>query len=264
MKQLLLIPDRDRIKESLELAERYHAGFEYNDFYAPDVLDDPGEVDRRVAFYQSLDRDRSRDTMHGAFLDITIHSQDRMIREASMQRIRQSMEIAARLGVRGVVFHTGRLAGFRVDYYIRHWKETNEAFFREMLKEYPEQEIYMENMFDESPDILRELAEDMKDETRFGICLDYAHAALTTYSGEDWLEMLAPYVKHMHINDNDFISDLHLAVGEGKINWDLYERLMWQYGVNASVLVEVKDLELQRRSLEYMEKYSVYPMDQDA
>ncbi len=109
MEQLHIIPDRSRIGETLELAEDYHAAFEYNDFFNPAVLDDKRKVDELISFYVKQPHDRSRDTMHGAFLDITIHSEDSLIRQASERRIRQSMEIARELGVRGVVFHT---AGF--------------------------------------------------------------------------------------------------------------------------------------------------------
>lgn len=35
MKSLYIIPDRERIKESLMLGEKYGAHFEYNDFFCP-------------------------------------------------------------------------------------------------------------------------------------------------------------------------------------------------------------------------------------
>lgn len=68
----------------------------------------------------------------------------------------------------------------------------------------------MENMFDEAPDILAGLAERMKDIENFGICLDYAHAMLSKCPGDEWVRTLAPYIRHMHINDNDLENDLHL------------------------------------------------------
>ena len=76
-----------------------------------------------------------------------------------MLRVRQSMELAARMKLRGVVFHTGRLANFRVASYLDNWREQNAVFFTELARQYPSQQIYMENMFDEAPDILAGLAE---------------------------------------------------------------------------------------------------------
>ena len=261
MGEIHLIPDRERIEESLALAEEYQAVFEYNDFFSPDVLDNKKQTEQLVEFYVKQPRDRSQDTLHGAFLDITVHSEDRRIAEASKLRIRQSMDIAKDLGVRGVVFHTGRLAGFRVPYYIRHWIASNEVFFHEILQEYPEQQIFMENMFDEAPDILAELAERMQDAPRFGVCLDYAHAALTDCSCEEWVKTLAPYIRHIHINDNDLRDDLHQQIGQGSIRWQEYHQLMQKYQVNASVLVEIRDVEQQRKSLEYMAEQGMYPLN---
>lgn len=259
MGQLYMIPDRNRMEESLSLAEDYHAAFEYNDFFNPAVLDDQKKIEELVSFYCRQPHDRRKDTMHGAFLDIIIHSEDPLIRKASELRIRQSMDIARDMELRGVVFHTGRLHGFRAKTYLENWLDVNEAFFRGILEEYPKQQIFMENMFDEAPDILAQLAQRFQDEPRFGVCLDYAHAAVTQIAGEQWLEALSPYILHMHINDNDKINDLHQEIGTGQIDWHAYDREMRRFGVNTSVLIEMKNLECQRHSIEYLKKNKLYP-----
>lgn len=259
MGQLYMIPDRNRMEESLELAEDYHAAFEYNDFFSPMVLDDKKKIEELISFYCRQPHDRRKDTMHGAFLDVTIHSEDSLIRKASAYRIRQSMDIAQEMELRGVVFHTGRLHGFRDPAYIENWLKVNEEYFREILRVYPKQQIFMENMFDEAPDILAQLAVRFQDEPRFGVCLDYAHAAITNIPGEEWVKALAPYIRHMHINDNDKINDLHQEIGTGQIEWHAFDNEMIRFGVESSVLIEMKDLERQRRSMEYLEKNVLYP-----
>lgn len=264
MEQLHIIPDKNRMEETLELAQQYHAAFEYNDFFNPKVLDDGGKIDELVSFYCKQPHDRSRDTLHGAFLDITIHSEDSLIRKASEHRIRQSMEIARDLELRGVVFHTGRLYGFRDEKYLNNWVDVNEAFFGGLLQEYPKQQIFIENMFDEAPDILARLANRLEKEPRFGVCLDYAHAAVTGIAGGQWVETLAPYIRHMHINDNDRVNDLHQEIGTGQIDWNTFDREMRRFSVRASVLIEMKNLERQRRSLEYLKKNGLYPFTRKA
>ncbi len=259
MKQLYLVPDIQDLEHSLRLAAEYGCAFEYNDFYAPAVLDDPKKQEEIIAYYRKYRSDFSRDTMHGAFLDVTIHSSDPRIREVSILRVRQSMEIARQMGLKGVVFHTGRLAGFRVDYYLTQWREQNAAFFRELAGEYPEQQIYMENMFDEAPDVLAGLAEDMTDVPNFGICLDYAHAALTATTGKEWVETLAGSIRHIHINDNDLKNDLHQPLGDGQIDWQNFSQLLRRHQVDAGVLIEVSGCEAQRKSLVYMKQHEIYP-----
>lgn len=260
MSRIYLIPDIQDMERIRQLADQYDCAFEYNDFFAPDVLDDRRKQEEIIESYARYRSDFSQDTIHGAFLDVTIHSSDPLIREASILRVRQSMEIAKRMGVKGVVLHTGRLAGFRVEYYLKQWKETNARFFRELAEEFPEQQIYMENMFDEAPDVLAELAEEMKETVNFGVCLDYAHAALTNCSGQEWVETLAPYIRHMHINDNDLENDLHLPVGTGRIDWQNFDRIMRENSVSSTVLIEVKGYEAQKNSLEYMRHLGIYPM----
>lgn len=245
------------------LASVYDCAFEYNDFFIADVMDDVKKQEEIIKDYGKYRNDFSIDTMHGAFLDVTIHSDDPLFRDASMLRIRQSMETAKRMGLKGVVFHTGRLAGFRAPAYLRNWCDRNVKFFTEIACQYPEQQIYMENMFDEAPDILAGLAEKMQGVGNFGVCLDYAHAMISGCSGKEWIETLAPYIRHIHINDNDLQNDLHMAVGAGQIDWQEFDRLIRKNGVEASVLVEVSGYKAQKESLEYMKQHGIYPMEQE-
>lgn len=259
MKKIYLIPDGTQLEESVKLAEQCGAGFEYNDFFLPAVLDDTQKIMERIDAYAKVRSDFSDDTMHGAFLDVTLHSTDPLIREISQRRVRQSMEIAKEMGLRGVVFHTGRLYGFREPGYLANWQNTNETFFRKLLEEYPAQEVWIENMFDEAPDVMAELAERMKDCPGFGICLDYSHAVLYGGDPADWMAALAPYIRHIHINDNDLKNDSHFAVGSGSMDWQTYQALMQQYQVEASVLVEVTGVKKQRMSAAYMAQQGIYP-----
>lgn len=259
MGQIYIIPDRQELEKSLSLIKACDGAFEYNDFYMPGVLDDQRKQDEIIESYAKYRTDFSKDTMHGAFLDITIHSEDPLIREISRKRVYQSMEIAKRMGLRGVVFHTGLLAGFHLPKYLENWLEQNAAFFKKLAEQYPNQEIFMENMFDSVPKVLVELQERLKETANFGICLDYAHGVVSGCPMETWIGRLAPYIRHMHINDNDLKDDLHLPLGEGKINWKEYNSLMEQYQADATVLLEVKGYEAQKKSLEYLDTHQIFP-----
>lgn len=260
MNGLYLIPNLQKIEESLELIKMYKGFFEYNDFFTGAVLDDKKKQLKIIEAYAKVRTDFSKDTMHGAFLDVTVHSSDERIREVSRLRVRQSMDIAKEMGLYGVVFHTNRLQGFRDALYLKNWMETNERFFQEICAEYPKQQIFMENMFDESPDVLAEFAGRMQEISNFGICMDYAHAAVSQTAAKEWMRQLAPFIKHMHINDNDLKNDLHEPVGDGQIDWQQFGQLIRQYQVDATVLVEVSDIEKQKKSLEYMKENHIYPL----
>ena len=254
MRKISIIPQRDYIEESLRLSKEYNANFEYNDFFLPFVLDDEEKKKEIIDFYKSLDRDRSEDTMHGAFLDVTIHSTDDRIREVSELRVRQSMEIAKELGIRGVVFHTNMIANFKDAVYMKKWVESNAAFYKKLLKEYPGLYVFVENMFDFDPDMLLSLAKEMAEEEYFGVCLDYAHATISKVEAKEWFEVLKPYIKHMHINDNDLQNDLHMALGKGKIDYKELDELLKSSEINPSILVEVSKVEDQEESLLYLKR----------
>ena len=164
--EVSFIPEYERLQESVAIAQKYHAHFEYNDFYLPSVYTDEEEVDRRIKAYLSCGRD-------------TGMSSDPNIAAYSKKRIRQALEIGRRLGVKGIVFHTGLIAGFKEQSYVSNWLSVNVDFFQKICMEYPDLNVYMENMFDRDEELLYQLAERMKDVPNFGICLDYAHAAIS-------------------------------------------------------------------------------------
>lgn len=248
----LIIPDYENIAESVSLAEEYGAAFEYNDFCNPKVYENREEVKKRIRVYKSLNRSLQEDTLHGVFLDMSIASKDTLIREYSGKCYRFCMEIAKELGLKGVVFHSGLIGNLTVDYYVREWLLQSEAFFRELAMQYPDTEIYLENTFEQVPDALLELKRRMEDVEQFMLCLDYGHACLSNTKPEIWVKEMAPFIGHMHINDHDLKDDLHLAAGDGKIDFTRCKQLLEENKVRSSVLLELNGIEKQRQSLAYM------------
>lgn len=248
MKQLLVIPKINELSKSLELAEEYGLGFEFNDFFFPDILDDKAAREELTERYIKAGLPEYR-TLHGAFFDVIPFSPDKRIREISDLRIRQSIEAARAIGARAVVFHTNYNPFLSSSEYVKNWIKQNSAYWSGILNEFADINIYLENMFDNSPDIMARLAEEICSAANFGICWDSAHSALTNVPQKEWAAALGKYVKHIHINDNDLVSDLHLAVGSGKIDWNEFYSLYDKFTPQASVLIETSKLSDQRGSL---------------
>ena len=118
----------------------------------------------------------------------------------------------------------------------------------------------MENMFDEDPDMLYSLALEMKEQDRFGICFDYAHATVFGQNIDMWADKLLPFTKHIHINDNNLNVDMHQSIGKGAIDWRQFNRLIERSRTDSSVLIEVNGLQKQEESLRYMKEYGIYPL----
>lgn len=253
MKQdFLIIPDYKNLAQSLELSEMYGTAFEYNDFFSPLVYCDEDEIEHRIGIYKKLNRDRSKDTVHGVFIDISAASQDPVISEYSQKRMEHSIQIAERLGARGVVFHTGLIDALQFESYIGHWVETQAVFIEKMLSRYSPINIYMENTFENTPSSLIRLKNRLCEQNRFSLCLDYGHACLTSTKVEDWFSQMKGSIGHIHLNDNDLNCDLHLPPGDGTIDLNKFKELYREYADNAPILLEVTGVAAQERALKYM------------
>jgi len=254
---LEIIPKIDRIEEYMELAEKHSLGFEYNDFFDPELLDDTAALRERIRQYRQLGRPKHVDTMHGAFYDIVPFSWDSGISRHSLYRMQQSVEIAGELGCRAVVFHAGLRPQFAGnEKYYRNWLNTMSSVARKLAAQ-SDVEIYYENMEEISPKELGELADSLRDESRFGICLDVAHMVLAggpaPENAKDWIHRLTPYIRHFHLNDNHLRTDEHLALGCGSIDWaEIFLRIRQSGLWDRSMLLEVNGLEKINRSLEYL------------
>ena len=252
--KVLIIPEKNNIKTSLSIAEEFNCGFEYNDFYIPKILDDEIELKNTIDYYKNLSSKPEYCTLHGAFFDVTVFSDDAKIYEVSDYRVEQSLKVASELGVKGVVFHTNYTPNFKLESYCDNWVMRNYEYWVKKLEKYPNLNIYMENMFDTDWLLLERLAKKLADRENFGICFDYAHGCVfgDEKEIEEWVIALSPYIKHIHINDNDFKSDLHLALGDGKIDWCRFRKHYETYFPDASVLVEMRGEEKIRKSLELL------------
>lgn len=254
VKKLLIIPDKDDLEIYEDLAEKYDVGFEFNDFFLPMILEDEGKVCDIVQRYKLSDGLPDYCTSHGAFLDVTVFSDDIRIVEVSDYRVEQSLKIATELGVKGVVFHTNYIANFVQKSYCDSWVERNFIYWSKKLEKYSNLDIYIENMFDIEPFLLEKLAKKLSIYKNFGVCFDYAHAHVFGDENkvDEWVKSLHPYVKHIHINDNDFKEDLHLPLGEGCINWDIFKKYYEQYFSEASVLLELRGYQNIKKSIEFL------------
>jgi len=253
MKQMLIIPDRENIKQCVAYAKEYGLGFEYNDFFAPSLLDDNEKLEAVIAHYKGNGVPEYC-TLHGAFFDVIPFSVDEKIKEISIQRIETCIDIAKRLGVKAVVFHTNYNPFLNTKAYVENWIKENIFFWSMILEKHKDIQIYLENMFDTTPDILEALSETLSKYQNYGVCLDYAHASISKTEPEVWAKQLGRFVKHVHINDNDLVSDLHLIWGDGKINRTDFYELYDKYMKDATILIEISSLEGAKASYERMKK----------
>lgn len=253
MEKILIIPDRESIEKSLSLANEYKLGFEYNDFFNSDVLDDEYKSAEIIKKYKSQGLPRYT-TNHGAFIDVLPFSADKKIRELSCIRIKQSIDVSREIGAKAVVFHLNYNPLLKVESYVDDFVKKSVDIWQQILNENPDINIYIENMFEQTPDVLKSVAKGLCKNDNFGICLDWAHASLSKASPKLWAEELKDYVKHVHINDNNSDFDSHLAWGDGKLDRALFYNCFNKFFYDATILIETADADEQLKSLKQLEK----------
>ncbi|MBR3789560.1 MAG: sugar phosphate isomerase/epimerase [Clostridia bacterium] len=253
MKKILVIPDIENIEKSLSLANEYNLGFEYNDFFTSDVLDDELKKKEIIKKYKSQ-KLPDYTTNHGAFIDVLPFSADKKIKEVAYIRIKQSIDVSKGIGAKAVVFHLNYNPLLKVESYVNDFVKKNVDIWQRILNENPGISIYIENMFEQNPIVLKSVAKDLCKNDNFGICLDWAHATLSGVSPELWAEELKDYVKHIHINDNDLNSDGHLPWGGGNLDRNLFYSCYDRFLSDSTILIETTNIDEQLKSLRQLEK----------
>ena len=244
-----VIPKLSELDKYLEISNKYNLGFEYNEFFNPNILDS-ADLDGIIEEYKKLNR--IGDTLHGVFYDIVLDSCDPKIAKISYDRVKKSLEIASKLNCKGVVFHTNYITWMKSKVYQDNWINKNKEAYLKLIEEFPNLEIYVENMFDLDPYLLGRLIDSINHE-RIGVCLDVAHASISKVDIKEWFNVLGKYIKHIHINDNDKIVDSHQELGTGSINYKKVYKYINELK-DVSILIEISDFDKALNSIKYLEK----------
>jgi sugar phosphate isomerase/epimerase len=146
-------------------------------------------------------------------------------------------------------------------YYRKNWVERNAVFWTEVLEKY-NFTILLENTWEPTPDMFKELLDEVKS-PRLKICFDIGHS--TVYSKSpltEWVDALSNNISYMHISDNCGEKDQHLEVGQGKIDWQNFTKVIEEHQINPEIVLEQVTIEKTKQSLSYLEKNRIYPFNQ--
>jgi sugar phosphate isomerase/epimerase len=108
-------------------------------------------------------------------------------------------------------------------------------------------------MFDLDPYLLRDLVKEINHD-RIGVGLDIARANISKVEIKEWFNVLRPYIKQIHINDNDGNIESHMELGKGNINYKEIYPLIKELKNNPTKLIEISDLNKIKNSFEYILK----------
>jgi sugar phosphate isomerase/epimerase len=86
--------------------------------------------------------------------------------------------------------------------------------------------LLLENIFENEPSSLRELLSRLPSPP-FGFCFDTGHfQVFSDVSLDEWIESLGPWLREVHLHDNDGSGDHHSPPGRGTFDFDSLFRLL--------------------------------------
>jgi sugar phosphate isomerase/epimerase len=159
-------------------------------------------------------------TIHAPFMDLSPGAVDSEVRKVTMSRFSQIFDLAEILRPKAIVFHSG-YEKWKYALKTGLWLENSLLTWRPLLKRAVDMglKIAIENIFEDEPDSLRLLMEEVGSE-HFGICFDTGHFNLfSRLPLEEWMIQLRPYIVELHLHDNHKSSDEHLAIGDGTFDF---------------------------------------------
>lgn len=250
-------PNHNAFDKFLTYAKEHGHSIEVASFAYSDVLDTNWKEILKD-HQQKLQGFKGIISLHGAFLDLTIHSRDKKIKEVAQKRIYHNLEIANHLNAQYVIFHGNFNPLITHESYRKYWIEENAHFWSGILDEY-RCTVLLENVWEPAPDVFKKVLEKVKS-PRLRVCFDTGHAHIfSEVLFEEWVSVLREDIVYMHINDNKGYVDNELVPGAGSIDWQEFSHIIETYQITPEVVFEVGTLEKTVKSIEYFRENSMYP-----
>ncbi len=206
-------------EKAVEVAGKYGLKLELNDLCISENLD----ADRLESTLSRMKEQLAASgsdmaIIHGPFTEIIPASIDHRAVELGLARLEEAYQACFRMGLNRMVVHTG----YPPALYFKEWNhEKSVWFWKKYMENKPaEFHIYIENVFEDEPVMLKHLVEEIAD-PRVKLCLDVGHANAVTCDGydiTDWIRVLGTHIGHFHLHNNDGTEDSHSPVCQGTMD----------------------------------------------
>lgn len=210
-------------ENAVQVAHENGVNLELNDICISDMLD-PGKREETLAAMRRELEDAGSAAgpceaiVHGPFTEIIPSAIDHRAVEFGLGRMEEAYEVTRALGLKRMVVHTGYIPLM----YYKNWHlEKSIAFWKRFMADKPlDFQLYIENVFDDEPLMLRDLIDGL-DDPRIRACLDVGHAHVVTlpeYDVYQWIEILGHRIGHFHLHNNDGDHDTHQSLTDGTLD----------------------------------------------
>ncbi len=197
--------------------------------------------------------------MHAPWAGINIATPSPSLRRAVLKRLEKSIVYAGKLGCSLWLFHPGSRTGLSHIYPEKDWQLNLESVHTLLsISRREDVKIAIENTPEPFPSLMKNVDEftrfydDLEDD--IGMVLDVAHANLNNQI-QDFLIQFTNKIVHMHLSDNDGVSDLHLGLGYGTVDWNHFAKLVKT--TNYSNLLVIESTNHIKESIQFLRKLFV-------
>ncbi len=199
--------------------------------------------------------------VHLPFFDLQPGSRDEYILQATRRRLESVRDIVGIYGPRHMIAHGGHTHLYADSR--REWLERAVSTWSGFMRSWPgHPPLYLENVYEADPQPLQDLLAGLAGHNA-GVCFDAGH--WHSFSGgcrkknlSGWIAALGPYVKHLHLHDNDGSLDGHLGLGQGTIPWEALFAELAKSAVHPGVTIEPHTAQDLGHSLDFMQRHPAW------
>ena len=240
--------------DAIEVIRENKIGIELNEICISDMLDEE-KFNDTVSFMKAQIKNSGAEDviMHGPFTEIVPASIDHRMLDAGFVRLEEAYRACEILGVKKMVVHSGYMPPL----YQKGWHtDRSVEFWTKFMEDKPEDfNIYIENVLEDEPFMMKELVERINDK-RVRLCLDIGHANWSGAEGlpvKNWIKELGPYLAHFHFHNNFEKSDEHNAIHNGTMDMDEILEAVYTYCAE-DITITIESHEC-RESAKWLKKY---------
>ena len=243
MKKLISSSVFNNVFDSVALAKELKTGIEISRL--PENLSLSKQFDDiKKTLRRAVENFDGIKTMHGLFCDLNVVSTDEEIREVSIKRYFQSLEIANEIGASVLLFHTNKKSSKHLGSQ-KKFKIKIQDFWCHFIEEVEKTNltVVLENVHEDSPEFIFDILQKVNS-PKLKASIDVGH--INVYSEidvENWILKMKDSLIHMHFHNNFGNDDEHNCLTRGTL--DFYKIVKCLKNNNLSPLIVFEIFEKQ-------------------
>lgn len=177
-------------------------------------------------------------TLHAPFFDLAPGALDAKILAVTREKLKRAFDLIDIFKPQAIICHLNfesNKHGYKLDEWFFHALET----FSQLLAVAEEQQVTLalENTYETEPTQHLRMMQAL-DSPYARVCLDTGHLlAFAKSPWQDWLPIF-PWIGHLHLHDNQGLTDTHLAIGRGGFDFAGFFAALVQCGIQPRLTLE--------------------------